>query len=305
MTGSAPGCTSAMRCTGCYGGGWRLIRKPRRAFSRIASRNGSAAKASRWPRSGKRPAASSRSLILHTRLGRTHRDNAPELEWGGTTDDFMTGEPFDPLCFEGIQEEIAGMTTGAEDGRAGLRNVATMLGDCVGTVQKGIESVNVERAPEMQRKRLKALLTGLKMLTHLGTYYQGRFLSAYDLAFIENRTGNAASTPQLLQDFHIAVDGWEGLSTSPEANFYKPFTECLRMKTNDFHWKSALPRITAEADMLAKLPKVDAQSPKNATGMDLPKEAKLTWKTQENMTECSDPGERPGPGMASRNRSPV
>jgi len=222
-------------------------------------------------------------------LGPDHRNHAPELEWGGTTEDFAAAAPFDTLSFRGIQEEIAAITTRAGDGRPGLRDVAAMLGDYAATIRKGIGAIDVQRAPETHRKRLKALLSGLKMLAHLATYYQGRFLSAYDLASIENQTGNLAATPQLLQDFHLAVEGWEGLSTSSEAGFYKPFTERLRMKTNDFHWKSALPRIAAEADMLAQLPEVNPPLPPKIARMDLPRGAKLTWGARDGMIECSIP----------------
>jgi cephalosporin-C deacetylase-like acetyl esterase len=218
-------------------------------------------------------------------LGPDHRNHAPELEWGGTTDDYITAEPFDPLCFRGIREELADRATGAVDGRPGLAEVSDVLSGYANAVQAGVARVDTGRVPEAGRKRLKELMVALKQVARLGAYYRWRFLAAWDVAAAESEVWKIRGEVRMNFGWRAAYT-WQMLANSPEARFYKPFTERLRMHTNTYHWRDSMPRVEAEAATLERLPEVSRPAVHSVPLLNPPSTARLTWRAQGSRVEC-------------------
>ncbi|MHB8634861.1 MAG: alpha/beta hydrolase family protein [Fimbriimonadaceae bacterium] len=173
-------------------------------------------------------------------LGPDHRDDAPELETGDNDIAFGEVQPFDPLVFRPADAFW-------DDGRMSLAAFsAASLNYARADVARTLPSL--QSVPAASRGRLKELSASLPMLGDLALYYSSRFAqTAYDawrdgaaLTSIET-----AKSPQL--DFDRgAIHWWSELSDSPEANFYRPFTDRLRMHTNTFHWRQLLTSLHAE-----------------------------------------------------------
>jgi cephalosporin-C deacetylase-like acetyl esterase len=236
-------------------------------------------------------------------LGPDHRNHAPELEWGGTTEDLIAAEPFDSLTFIGVRESLADKAIGANDGRIGFETLAETLSTLNQTVRTGVASIDVRRVSVAQQKRLKELLTAAKLLAYLGDYYQGRFRSATDLAAMEGNMSHMAAFAggDLGFDSHCALEGWTGLSTSPDASYYRPFTEHLRMGTNSYHWRSALPSVKTEADRMFRRGKPLGADFGMSVNYSAPDLGRLSWRSQGDFVDCSIPSvSRSGKGLRTQ-----
>ena len=237
-------------------------------------------------------------------LGPDHRDHAPELETGGDTQGFIDGQPFDPFVFRSVHETAGLQAMGVTDGRIGVDDVGTRLATLARDIRKLTNSINESAIPAENKKRYFELKNSFGMLSGLAQYTSGRFSSAQLVATQEVEMGEdlltspfdaqrilrplnqninpfspSEASPFANHSFMNVWKGWEILSNSDAANFYKPFTERLRMHTNTFHWKSEAPLIEREG-----MPPVAYQAqplPKSsAPGLNLAalSTAELTWK---------------------------
>lgn len=219
-------------------------------------------------------------------LGPDHRNHAPELEWGGTTQDFIEAEPFDSLTFRGIREELADRATGAVDGRPGLASIADQLALCCSGLAVGAESTRIEDAPPANRKRLKELTIAMHQLANLGRYYQNRFLGAWQAALAEAPGATLASPGDRLRYADQALAAWRDLAESAESQFYRPFTDRLRMGVNGYHWKQLLSRVQAETAAAGHIRQVEV----NPVGLaSVSATTRLAWRSVGNYVECSIP----------------
>ncbi len=178
-------------------------------------------------------------------LGPDHRNHAIELEWGGDTAAYLAAEPFDTHVFASIRETVAS-DGAASDGRIPADATAARLAALADTAAKAA-AIPSESVPPAERKRLKELVTACGQAAHLGRYYSERFLSAWRAGLAETGAPDAAGQAS----FHMqaAAREWNALASCA---FYKPFTERLRMHTNAYHWSLEMPKVTAEAEKLAK-----------------------------------------------------
>ena len=150
-------------------------------------------------------------------LGPDHRDHAPELEWGGSYDDFVQGEPFDSHVFMSMKEKLALEATGGHDGRWRPFEART--------------SVEFPFQPYMPESgAAREIMNAVNMLSALGDYFAAR-------------ASGWRGAPELEKS-------WTRLS---QDTFYKPFTDRLRMGTDHFSWKDELPKVRAEAARLEEL----------------------------------------------------
>jgi dienelactone hydrolase len=179
-------------------------------------------------------------------LGPDHRNHAIELEWGGDTAAYLAAEAFDTHVFASIRETVAGGDAGY-DGRLPAYVAAARLASLADAAAKAA-SIPLDSAPPTERKRLKELVTACRQAAHLGRYYSERFLSAWRAGLAEAGTPGAAG--QAASHMQAAAREWGALASN---SFYKPFTERLRMHTNAYHWSLELPKVTAEAEKLAKI----------------------------------------------------
>ncbi len=186
-------------------------------------------------------------------LGPDHRNHAPELEWGGDTSAFIDREPFDSHVFMSVKEMTALRSMEGQDGRLTPLDAAELLHGLAN--QCDLSKVPVEDIPLPSRGQFHELRQSTAMLAHLAEYYASRFLAAEALS----RSANPlAPHDEALKETgyytSAALEAWRGLSDSPEARFYRPFTDRLRMGTNDFHWKNELPKMEEEAKRFPATP---------------------------------------------------
>lgn len=180
-------------------------------------------------------------------LGPDHRSHALELEWGGDLHAFIDREPFDSHVFMSVKELVAQQATGGIDGRLTPLDAAAML-EMLRDESRLISRVALTDVPESSRGQLRELQQSSAMLAHLADYYAARFRGAVALARSEAAQGEHAVVPAEADAYvRAALDAWRSLSNSPEASFYKPFTDRLRLGTNEFHWRNELPKIEDEA----------------------------------------------------------
>lgn len=219
-------------------------------------------------------------------LGPDHRSHAPELEWGGDTGNFIDREPFDSHAFMSMKEAFALEATGGRDGRMRPWEAAFLLDGYTQEVRSCLEKEGPRFKEKKQSRELAAALT---MLSHLGDYYSSRFKGAYYHAMACSSLDRAGEgmAASFMED---ALAAWEGLSSSEEADFYKPFTERLRMRTNIFHWRNELSKVRGEYERLkgSEGPRIQAKLPYFA---DPPETARLSWKMEGEDVVCSVPAQ--------------
>ncbi len=150
-------------------------------------------------------------------MGPDHRDHAPELEWGGTLEDFIQGEPFDSHVFMSTKEALALEATGGHDGR--LRPTDAHI-----SFEFPFQPYIPDPGPARE------IMIATSMLSAFGEYFEAR-----------------ARGPTGAEDLEKS---WAWMSKN---TFYKPFTDRLRMGTNHFSWNDELAKVQAEAARLAKL----------------------------------------------------
>jgi dienelactone hydrolase len=207
-------------------------------------------------------------------LGPDHRSQAPELEWGGTTDDFIQTEPFDAHSFMSVKEALALAATGGKDGRWTLTDAADKLRDT--RARMAIERIHAGRTD------VREICAASGMLGNLSEYYESRFECA-ELKGLAEATGDEEvwSATNIFMDGALAA--WRRLSDSPESAYYKPFTDRLRMGTDHFHWRSELPKLEAEARRLAGIRFSDLTGGEDSLSR-APcfGQATLTWRSEQD-----------------------
>jgi dienelactone hydrolase len=235
-------------------------------------------------------------------LGPDHRDHAPELETGGDTQAFIDGNPLDPLVYQPAHEVAAFRTLGLNDGRVRLAQAGVKLATVSADIRRKISSVGDSIIKPEAKGRYKELKNAFGMLSALAEYYGGRFRYAEAAATLPYPKPDPFPVVELPQNFpvygawdfggmgsngvplgigdsfHETKKGWSILSNSTVADFYQPFTERLRMHTNNFIWKQEFPGILNEwpfpnVPARKEIPAGDAVAPWAPSSKQLP----LLW----------------------------
>ncbi|MSR46192.1 MAG: hypothetical protein EXS13_03860 [Planctomycetes bacterium] len=194
------------------------------------------------------------ALLSHC-FGPDHRDHAPELEWGGSTRDWIEGEGLDTHAFLPIREEIALRATGGRDGRIGALRVAEEQEALARTIDAQLALLTPAKvaAPDGSTLRLAELRGALAQLSSLARYHAGRQRSAWWSALANAAPGTPGARQHASAAMDQALAAWTELSESESAKRYAPFTDRLRMHTHTFHWRDELPKVQKEAEQLRAL----------------------------------------------------
>ena len=223
-------------------------------------------------------------------IGPDHRDHAPELEWGGSTREFIEGEGLDTHVFRPIREEIALRATGGHDGRVSALEVAAELEALAAKIDKELPAFAKSEVPAAAKGRAFELQHALAQMASLGRYYAGRFRAAWWTALAEAEPSHAGARRASADAMESARAAWQQLSESPAAKYYKPFTERLRMHTNTYHWRDQLAAVTGEAEALKKAAEgakeAAAAAPELPPAAELPK---LSWRDEKGTIVASVP----------------
>jgi len=188
------------------------------------------------------------SAYMAYALGPDHRDHAPELEWGGDTNSFIAGQPFDSHAFVPINEEMANAWTGGVDGRLGSYEVGNYLETQAARSLSLAQSAR--SVPVPMGREILAAVTGM---SRLATYYGQRLISAHSMAAVSAANGGERRNDSwpLNTSLDEAQKAHRELAGNP---WYRPFTERLRMRTNAFAWSQETAKVSAEAERLRSLP---------------------------------------------------
>ena len=177
-------------------------------------------------------------------LGPDHRNHAPELEWGGDTEAYLQGEPFDSHVFRNAREAVAYRVTDGKDGRIDPSEAAAKLQ----FLEVLFGSFGAKSIPALAGEH-----AAIRLLRSLGFYYASRFRTAEALALLE--AGVLKPDDDLLLDTNprSASSAWRSLSESDEAAYYRPFSDRLRMRRHDFHWARELASVESDSARMAEL----------------------------------------------------
>jgi dienelactone hydrolase len=188
------------------------------------------------------------ALLAHAH-GPDHRDHAPELEWGGSTREWIEGEGLDTHAFRPIREEIALRATGGSDGRLGALDAAAELERAAETASAALERVRsaAATAPAEASPWLREHTAAVAQQIALGRYHAGRQRAAWWTALANAAPGTPDARLHARAAMDAALEAWTELSESEAARHYAPFTDRLRMRTHTFHWRDELPKVRQEA----------------------------------------------------------
>ncbi len=220
-------------------------------------------------------------------LGPDHRNHNPEMELGGDLAAFIAGEPFDSFSVKSVKEALSLGAVGGMDGRVPSYAYAGRLAGYAAEVRSALANLNDAGLSGNAAKRLKELRAAMLMVSHLGDYYAGRLESAYWEARSE-QTG-VGHNDEVRAALTRSRDAWGLLSDSPEANYYKPFAEPLRMHTNAFHWRSELPALQGMLDRVAATQGQASPREEMPAFIPAPKSAGLSWTSEGEEVVCTVP----------------
>ena len=170
-------------------------------------------------------------------LGPDHRDHAPELETGGEISTRMSGQPFDPLVVQPIDQFWLG------GHRPDAGDWADVIGERLTEVGGALSKLDLNQSPAA--KRLKELEASWRQLTNYANFEVSELEAESLVAGVPNVWSDRTAEGMLMGDLIRADRSWLRMSSSQEALYYRPFTDRLRMHTNSFHWqvdaKAAIP----------------------------------------------------------------
>ncbi len=204
-------------------------------------------------------------------FGPDHRDHAPELETGGSVEDWVDTEPLDTFVSVGVREALAEAATNASDGRRNGGSPEDRLRTFAAAARTGLDKSSTSGAAV-------EIHDTLAMLAFRADYDAARMRTA---ALAAARPEDTASQSR---EIRSALDAWNQLSHSTAAGFWRPFPERLRMGTTRFHW----------ANLLDSVPRA-AIEPKEEGAQLLcgigtrPPDARLAWSVDGNDVVVSIP----------------
>ncbi len=165
-------------------------------------------------------------------LGPDHRSHAPEMELGGTVEDFIVGEPFDTFAVKSIRDALCIEAAGGTDGRPSNVSYSKELIAWAVKIRSQTAKLNTAGLDRDTSTRIKELKTTFTMLSWLAEYEADRLKASLFKA-----QGYGPAEAIMMKAAYLA---WQKLS---EENYYRPYTERLRMHTNEFHWRNLLPEL--------------------------------------------------------------
>ncbi len=167
-------------------------------------------------------------------LGPDHRNHAPELEWGGDTEAYLQGEPFDSHVFMSPREALAYKATSGRDGRMTPGDTSALLSALAMRAQRGPALNSVDNGPADSIPKV------CRSLAALGFYYSSRISAAATSGHSEAVPSDGDAVGTLMRQ---AQTSWELLYAGDCGASFKPFTDRLRMHTHQFHWKGELEKL--------------------------------------------------------------
>jgi hypothetical protein len=177
-------------------------------------------------------------------MGPDHRNMAPEMEWGGDLDYFLTEQPLDLVPLRSLKECVDYTIGGWASARVGSEVVVAKLA-AAWALAETIEHAkdNREVTPEE-----RCILEDCRALGHLAGYYMNKIMAAEALG-IFRKTMDRAQLTLASQLTEKAISEW-GKLADVTSEHYRPLIERLRTGMRDFTWATQLPKMDQDRKIL-------------------------------------------------------
>ena len=197
-------------------------------------------------------------------LGPDHRDMAPELETGGSIDEFGAVRAFDDTAICSPAEYAQEYLERRPSGRMSPEEVAALL---LEHAQKSLEAEEIaqyylRQLPDSSPayKEFDCLRMDAQALSHLAGYYAEKLRAATELELFR-RSNHLPHLEAARAYAERAAEEWKALSRITSRH-YHPFIDTLRMHTQDFLWRNLTPLVEQDVTILDSIgAKFLAQAP--------------------------------------------
>lgn len=170
-------------------------------------------------------------------LGPDHRQQAIELEWGGSVANWAKGSPFDVQNVQSPREYAERLIKGEFSAKATPITMAGYLDEEARMTRHYLDLAN-GRVSEPSAE-YNDLVTELTALSHLGDYYSHKTIATalYEVMRQSNDIsgGENAGADRIREELQLARQSWNELAAIGTKH-YKPFVDWLRMKTERYTW---------------------------------------------------------------------
>ena len=170
-------------------------------------------------------------------LGPDHRNHAPELEWGGTLQQWADGQPFDCQNIQSPREFADRLVRNDPSAKTSPLVMARYLEEEADATLRYVEAARSKVAEPTAE--FNDLTTGMEALAYLGYYYSHKLRAATFLAVLQaanDPVGGVYAGPDgIREELRLARASWDKLAEVAEANF-KPFVDTLRLHTEEYTW---------------------------------------------------------------------
>jgi len=174
--------------------------------------------------------------------GPDHLNMAPEFETGGSLADFASVPPLDTLTMQSIPEYVQRLVSGRMSARTSPLEMADMIESAATDAQSAIRVAR--RSATTGLAEVADWEADITCLDHLGTYYAAKLRAATALSFFR-----ATRDPYHLGQARVyaakAVEAWRELARVT-GEFYQPFVESMRPRTEQFRWSDLTPSVEAD-----------------------------------------------------------
>ncbi len=197
-------------------------------------------------------------------VGVDHRAFAPEFETGNGIDHhykpgnakydkgvngFIAVPPLDSSCYMGIDEYVKTSLAGQSCTRRTPLQISRRFDELSTKIHSALSAPSLQSLTgnaEYDNYRINALI-----LADLAAYYSEKFMAATELDFYYH-SGDRGKLESALTYLECAYENWRSMSALSES-YYRPFSDQLRMRTNDFTWGGQLVYLQSDIDFVNKL----------------------------------------------------
>ncbi len=167
-------------------------------------------------------------------IGPDHRQHAPELELGGTVEDWAGWLPFDTQNIQPCKEFAYRQVKKEYSARKTPIQMADIILDECSKARNYLAKANVKEGGDMAG--CIDLAREIEMTTYLGEFYAHKLKAAAYLALMKE-ANDVSLADKVRGELAKSHNAWRRLAKIGDEH-YKPFVDTLRMKTTEYSWQN-------------------------------------------------------------------